>query len=64
MGAIFAARGLRADNAVNDQLGFYAMLDNKILTKRQNKVLHQLFSGIKFKPQKFISGPEKWFWNF
>ena len=28
------------------------MLDNKILTKRQNKVLHQLFSGIEIKPQQ------------
>ena len=43
---------------------FDAMFDNKILTKRQNKVLHQLFSGIKIKPQKFILGPEKSFWNF
>ena len=44
--------------------GFYAMLDYKILTKRQNKVLHQLFSGTKIKPQKFILRPEKSFWNF
>ena len=41
MEAIFAARGLRADNAVNDQLGLLRDANNKILTKRQNEVLHQ-----------------------
>ena len=67
MGAIFAARGLRADQLTTLWMiswGFNAMLDNKILTKRQNKVLQELFSGVKIKPQKFILGPEKSFWNF
>ena len=50
MGAILAAHGLHADNAVNDPLGFNAMLDNKFFTKQQNKVLHQLFGGLKIKP--------------
>ena len=62
MGAIFVAHGLRADNSVNDQLGFlrdaWSHVDNKILTKRQNKNLHQLLVLYKSHPKNLFQGPK------